>query len=298
MLHNRHNALHTSNALHRLQGLMATDSTMLTAPTYAEPTPTEGRRLLVLTGVVAIVGALISAAVSFAILVGVTPITPDNTTTLTLIAVNAGFVLLLIGLIGRELRRIYVAQAARQGGVAPACAHRHHVRAGRGDPGHHGRRRRLDHARHRPRPLVRDPDQDDHQLVAVDRRRSMSRRMPAICRARRCRWPTTSASARSLYSLDRTGFRDLMSQQAMARGLAHAALINRDGSVIIAAQTRADFEMPLPQPEWLANTDKTAVRGEPTLIEPERRNIVGAIVKLRRFSGHLSLHDADWSTLT
>ena len=57
---------------------MATDSTMLTAPAYAEPTPAEGRRLLVLTGVIAIVGALISAAVSFAILVGATPINPDN----------------------------------------------------------------------------------------------------------------------------------------------------------------------------------------------------------------------------
>ena len=32
--------------------------------------------------------------------------------------------------------------------------------------------------------------------------------------------------ARSLYNLDRTGFRDFMSQEAVARGLAHAALIN------------------------------------------------------------------------
>ena len=60
---------------------------------------------------------------------------------------------------------------ARQGGVAPACAHRHHVRAGGGDPRHHGRGGRFDHARRRPRPLVPDPHQDDHQLVAVDRRR-------------------------------------------------------------------------------------------------------------------------------
>ena len=51
MLHNRHNALHTSKRIGMAQGLMATDSTMLTAPAYSEPTPVEGRRLLVLTGV-------------------------------------------------------------------------------------------------------------------------------------------------------------------------------------------------------------------------------------------------------
>ena len=36
----------------------------------------DSRRLLALPGVVAVVGALVTAAISFAILVGVTPITP------------------------------------------------------------------------------------------------------------------------------------------------------------------------------------------------------------------------------
>ena len=82
--------------------------------------------------------------------------------------------------------------------------------------------------------------------------------------------------ARSIYSLDRTGFRDLMTQQALGRNLAHAALINEDGSLIIAAKTSADFDMPLAPPEWVAS----AASGQPVLIEPNRRNLVGAIVKM------------------
>jgi two-component system nitrogen regulation sensor histidine kinase NtrY len=39
--------------------------------------------------------------------------------------------------------------------------------------------------------------------------------------------------ARSLYDLDRNGFRSLMSQQATGRQLADAALIKSDGSFVI-----------------------------------------------------------------
>ena len=155
--------------------------------------PQKGRRLLVLTGVVAIVGALISAAVSFAILVGVTPITPDNTTTLTLIAVNAGFVLLLIGLIGRELHRIYV---ARRRGKA---ASRLHVRIV------------TMFSLVAAIPAIMVAVVASITLdIGLDRwfeirtktiissslsiAEPMSRRMRAICRARRCRWPTTSTA--------------------------------------------------------------------------------------------------------
>ena len=92
--------------------------------------------------------------------------------------------------------------------------------------------------------------------------------------------------ARSVYSLDRTGFRDLMTQQALGRNLAHAALISEDGSLIIAAKTSADFDMPQAPPEWVAS----AASGQPVLIEPNRRNLVGAIVKMREIPGRLSLH--------
>src|ERR1043165_6836683 len=82
----------------------------------------DGRRLLALPGVIAVVGALVTAAISFAILVGVTPIAPNEATTITLIVINALFVAVLIALIGRELHRIAIAR--RRG----RAASRLHVR--------------------------------------------------------------------------------------------------------------------------------------------------------------------------
>jgi two-component system nitrogen regulation sensor histidine kinase NtrY len=83
--------------------------------------------------------------------------------------------------------------------------------------------------------------------------------------------------ARALYNLDRTGFRELLSQQAVGRALAHAALITDDGSLVMAAETNADFAMPDPP----AGSVQQAGGGQTVLIEPRTRNIVGAIVKLR-----------------
>ncbi|MGO4832058.1 hypothetical protein AB4144_07140, partial [Rhizobiaceae sp. 2RAB30] len=62
---------------------MTTDMQTIPGPGFPVPATTEGRRLLALPGVVTIVAALITAAVSFAILVGVTPIVPNEATTLS-----------------------------------------------------------------------------------------------------------------------------------------------------------------------------------------------------------------------
>src|SRR5690606_36272057 len=44
---------------------------------------------------------------------------------------------------------------------------------------------------------------------------------------------------RTLYGLDRVGFRLLMTRQAEGRALAHAALIRADGSFVMQAETSA-----------------------------------------------------------
>src|SRR5262245_50858352 len=276
MLQNRHNVLHSFNALSGFHGLMATETTILSTPNYREPRQGEGRRLLVVTGALAILGALISAAVSFAILVGVTPLTPDQATTLTLIAVNTGFVLLLIALIGREILRIV--QARRRGKAAA----RLHVRIVA----------MFSLVAAIPAIMV--------AVVAsitldIGLDRWFELRTKAIVsssmsiadayvqeNARNLQGTTLSMAydldnSRSLYNLDRTGFRDLMSQQALGRNLAHAALVTQDGSVITAAETKADFDMPQAPPQWV----QSAAGGQPVLIEPNRRNLVGAIVKMR-----------------
>jgi two-component system nitrogen regulation sensor histidine kinase NtrY len=229
-----------------------------------------------LPGVVAVAGALLTAAVSFAILMGATPIAPDEAATLTLIAVNAGFVCVLLALIGREVHRIVM---ARRHGKA---ASRLHVRIVA----------MFSLVAALPAILVAVIASITLD-VGLDRwfeirTKTIINSSLSIAEAyvqenaRNLQGTTLSMAydldnARALYNLDRTGFRNFMSEQAAGRALAHAALLRSDGSFEIVAKTSTDFAMPEPPPQAV----EAAVDGKPVLIEPRTRNIVGAIVKLR-----------------
>ena len=245
---------------------------------YFESAPAaDGRRLLALPGVVAVVGALITAAISFAILVGITPIAPTETTTIALIVINALFVSVLIALIGREVHRI--AMARRRG----KAASRLHVRIVA----------MFSLVAVLPAILVAviasitldiglDRWFEIRTKTIINSSLSIAE---AYVRenARNLQGTTLSMAndldnARPLYGLDRTGFREFLSQQAVGRALAHAALIRVDGSFIMNAETRSDFDMPPPPPEAVVK----AADGQPVLIEPRTSNIVGAIIKLRQ----------------
>jgi two-component system nitrogen regulation sensor histidine kinase NtrY len=238
----------------------------------------EGRRLLALPGVVAIIGALLTAGVSFAILVGATPISPNSTTTWSLIGLNAVFVLLLIILIGREAHRIIM---ARRRGKA---ASRLHVRIV------------AMFALVAATPAIMVAIIAAITLnVGLDRwfeirTKTIVSSSLSIADAyvqdyaRNLQGTTLSMAydldnARSLYNLDRTGFLNFMSEQAVGRALAHAALIRADGSFVMSAKTGADFAMPEPP----SGAAQSAAGGTPVLIEPRTRNIIGAIIKLREF---------------
>jgi two-component system nitrogen regulation sensor histidine kinase NtrY len=240
----------------------------------------EGRRLLALPGVMAIAAALVSAAVSFAILVGVTPITPDSTTTLALIGINAVFVLILVGLIAVEIQRIAM---ARKRGKA---ASRLHVRIV------------TMFALVAALPALLVAIVASITLdIGLDRwfqirtttivNSSLSIAEAYVQENARNLQSTTLSMAndldnnRTLYGLDRSGFLDFMGRQAQLRALAHAALIRADGSFVMSAKTGADFAMPEP-PDVAV---QTAADGKPVLIEPKTRNIVGAIIKLREIDG-------------
>ena len=82
----------------------------------APETPYEGRRLAALPGVVSVIAALLCAAVSFIILVGLGPVAPTKEVMLGLIAINVALILLLCFLIGREVHQIL--QARRRGKAA------------------------------------------------------------------------------------------------------------------------------------------------------------------------------------
>ena len=259
---------------------MAVQTPAIPATQFGSVGAKDGRRLLALPGVVAVVGALITAAISFAILVGVTPITPDENTTIALIVINAGFILLLIGLIAREVHRI---AAARQRGKA---ASRLHVRIVA----------MFSLIAVLPALLVAiiasitldiglDRWFEIRTKTIINSSLSIAEAYVQE-NARNLQGTTLSMAndldnARQLYGLDRTGFVDFMSQQAVGRALAHAALIRADGSFMMSARTRSDFAMPEPPIEAV----QTAADGEPVLIEPRTRNIVGAIIKLRQIEG-------------
>jgi len=241
----------------------------------------DGRRLLALPGVVAVVGALVTAAVSFAILVGVTPIAPDETTTISLIVINALFVVVLIALIGREVHRI---AAARRRGKA---ASRLHVRIVA----------MFSLIAVLPALLVAiiasitldiglDRWFELRTKTIINSSLSIAE---AYVRenARNLQGTTLSMAndldnARSLYGLDRTGFQEFFNRQAVGRALAHAALVRADGTFIMNAQTRSDFEMPPPPADVL---QRAVSDGQPVLIEPRTSNIVGSILKLRQIEG-------------
>ncbi len=248
----------------------------LPAAAYVAPPSTENRRLLALPGVVAILASLVVAALSFAILVGITPIRPDESTTLALIGVNVVCILALVALIVRETHRIWV---ARQTGKA---ASRLHVRIV------------AMFSLVAAIPAIMVAVFASITLdVGLDRwfelrtktivSSSLSIAEAYVNENARNLQGTTLSMAndldqnRTLYSLDRTGFRSLLTQQANGRALAHAAIIRSDSSFVMMAETRADFEMP-PPPE---GATEQAADGQPVLIEPRIRNIVGAIVKLR-----------------
>ncbi|WP_127524217.1 PAS domain-containing sensor histidine kinase [Mesorhizobium sp. Z1-4] len=238
----------------------------------------EGRRPRAVAGIAIIVAALVTAAASFAILLGLTPISPDDRVTLLVIGINLAFVLLLLGLIGREVWTIYMAR--RRG----RAASRLHVRIVA----------MFSLVAALPAILVAivasvtldiglDRWFELRTKVIINSSLSIAE---AYVRenARSLQGTTLSMAndvdqARRLYNLDRNGFFRFLSQQATGRSLAHAAIIRSDGSLVIAADTNTD--VPLPEPLMEAVT--MAADGEPILIEPRSSNVVGAVMKLEEY---------------
>jgi len=257
---------------------MTVQTPSIEMPMTPTATAADGRRLLALPGIITIVGALITAGISFVVLAGLTPITPDETTTLTLIAVNAAFVLALVALISREIHRIFM---ARRRGKA---ASRLHVRIVA----------MFSLVAAIPALVVAvvasvtldiglDRWFEIRTKVIISSSLSIAEAY-VIENARNLQGTTLSMAGdldanRTLYTLDRVGFRTFLSRQAQGRALAHAALIRADGSFVMQAETSAEFLIPQPPIEAV----QTASDGLPVLIPPAQRNIVGAIIKLREF---------------
>ncbi|EKF43673.1 PAS sensor protein [Nitratireductor indicus C115] len=245
-------------------------------PAPLPATPRRDRRASLYLGIAAAVGALVTAAVSFTVLLGLTPFTPDARATLFLIAINVGFILLLLGLILSEAMRIY---RSRKGARA---ASRLHVRI----------IAMFSLVAAIPAILVAVIASVTLEL-GLDRWFELRTKVIIYSslsiadayvqqNARSLQGTTESMAvrldqARTLYNLDRYGFRDFMTRQAVLRGLADAELVRADGSVIISAQMGEDI--PLPRP---GNADiETADRSEIAFKEIGGTNLVTAVYKLQ-----------------
>ena len=241
------------------------------------PAPLPVRRMWLAPAIVAVVGALLTGAISFAILTGLTQIRPDETVTLSLIAINAGFIMLLIGLIGREVARILV---ARRSGKAASRLHIRIVAL-------------FSLVAAIPAIMVAivasvtldvglDRWFEERTKTIVSSSLSIAE---AYIRENAGNLQGTALSMayvldqnRSVYSLDRNGFRRMLTEQAEGRALAHAALINDKGEFLMMADIATGFQMPEPPIQAV----EQAGDGDPVLIPPRIRNIVGSIVKLRQ----------------
>ncbi|KAB0681760.1 sensor histidine kinase NtrY-like [Aureimonas leprariae] len=234
----------------------------------------ERRRFMLVPGLIAVAGALITGAISFVVLMGLTPIEPNDRVVTVASLVNGTFVLLLCVLIGREVARML--RARRQG----KAASRLHVRivvlfaivaalpallvaivAGITlDLG-------LDRwFEIRTRTIVESSVSVAHAYVNEN--------------AKNLQGTTLSMrydldSQRRLFDLDRTGFEDMFTEQARGRSLLGAELLDPDGRRIMRADIPTDKPLPPPPDESF----RRAKAGNLVFIPPGETNLVGAIVK-------------------
>ncbi len=241
---------------------------------------TDRRSSFALPGLLLATGALICAIVSLPILLGLTPIRPEPNVVIACAAINAVFVVGLIFLIAREITRLL---KARSRGRAAARLHVRIVAL-------------FSIVAITPAILVAI---FASITLDVGLDRWFSIRTQAIVKsslnvakayvlenASYLQGQTASMASdldrnRQLYSLDRTGFVDLMTRQARGRGMLGAFLVRGDGSAILQANIPTDRPLPAIPTDAL----KSTVAGQPTLIPPGITNLVGAVIPLSNIAG-------------
>jgi two-component system, NtrC family, nitrogen regulation sensor histidine kinase NtrY len=236
-----------------------------------------GRRVLAGPGMTAIIAALVTAALSFAILLGWTPIRPSNSTTIALIAVNVLFIVILAGLVIYEVTRVLRARRTRR------AASRLHVRIIflfsliAAVPAivvaivasitlNQGLDRWFEE---RTRAIV-SSSFDVAQAYVEESARNLQGTTMSLA--------FVLDEAATLYNLDKTGFANLLTQQTTARGLADATLLSSGGAIEQSANVDGDDRLP----EFPSDALQSAVSSGAVLIPPGSSGYVGAIVKLQR----------------
>ena len=241
---------------------------------------TDRRASFALPGLALAGVALLCATATLFILLGLTPIPPNSNVVLASAAVNSFFVLAMIVLIGREVVRL---QKARSRGRAAARLHIRIVVL-------------FSIVAITPAILVaifasltlnvgldRWFALRTQQIISSSQNVAQAYLMEnaSYLQGQTVSMGNDLERNRALYSLDQTGFAELMTRQARGRGLLGAFLVRRDGTAIL----QADIKTERPLPAIPKDALEASAGGQPTLIPPGVTNLVGAIIKLDDIPG-------------
>jgi two-component system, NtrC family, nitrogen regulation sensor histidine kinase NtrY len=223
--------------------------------------------------------ALLSAFLTFVVLTGLTPIEPTRDVVRSFLLINAGTILLLIGII---LREVWQMVQARRRGRAAARLHVQivalfsviavlpavlvaivaNVTIERG----------LDR-------LFSGPTREviQNSLIIA---RAYTYEHAQLIRGDILGMANDIAHARPLFDQDRASFRDLLTASAASRNLPGAMLIDKDRNVLESAQTGIQQSFTTPPAEFLSNVNET----DPQIAVFPEANYVAAVIRLRAFS--------------
>src|ERR1700689_609875 len=218
-------------------------------PSFAEPQGSTLRRLL---APFAVVLALLSAFLTFVVLTGLTPIEPRPLVVYSFILINAATILLLVGIIVREVWQV---MQARRRGRAAARLHIQIVSLFSGiavvpavlvavvanvtiDRG-------LDR-------LFSGPTREaiENSLTIA---RAYAYEHAQLIRDDILGMAGDIARARPLYDQDRGTFRELLTAGAAARNLPVAMVMDKDRNILESAETGIKLQFTPPPPELLNN---------------------------------------------
>src|SRR6266436_4084811 len=223
--------------------------------------------------------ALLSAFLTFVVLSGLTPIEPTKQVVYSFLLINACSILLLVGIIVREVWQ--VVQARRRGraaarlhiqivslfsviAVLPAVmvAIVANVTIDRG----------LDR-------LFSGPTREviQNSLIIA---RAYTYEHAQLIRGDILGMANDISHARPLFDQDRGSFKQLLTANAQSRDLPGAMLIDQDRNVLETAQTGIQQNFTTPPQEFLSNVNET----EPQIAVFPEANYVAAVIRLRAFN--------------
>jgi two-component system nitrogen regulation sensor histidine kinase NtrY len=245
-------------------------------PSFAE---SKGRSLWKLLAPFAVGLALVSTLLTFVVLTGLTRIEPTRVVVISFLLINAGIILLLVGIIVRE---VWLVVQARRRGRAAARLHIQivslfsviavlpavmvavvaNVTIDRG----------FDR-------LFSGPTREVIQNSVIIARAYMQEHAQLI-RGDILGMANDIALARPLFDQDRRTFRELLTTSAAARNLPGAMLIDKELNVLESAQTGIQAAFSPPAPEFLSNVNEA----EPEIAVLPDENYVAAVIRLRAFN--------------